>query len=176
MKVRYGLVDRLVEKLSKDYPLLNKAPVDIEKIVKRLGIDLIQKDFKKAMSGAAIVDADERIISINRKEPLNRKRFTIAHELGHILLHYDQELNVDLEPIRLNRDEKSTTGESWREIEANYFAACLLMPTELVRRYYSIFLKQCDDEDVVLESMSQKFQVSIQAMSIRLSKLGIISF
>lgn len=176
MKVRYSLVDKLIKSLSSKHPELTKPPVKIEKLVKRLSIELIEKDFDYAMSGAAIIDGDNRIISINKAESPVRKRFTVAHELGHILLHYDQELNVDLKPIRLNRDSSSSMGESWREVEANYFAASILMPTEQIERYYYSFIVQYEDDDLILEKLAKKFKVSIQAMSIRLAKLELIKF
>src|SRR5690606_5579232 len=135
MKVRYSLIDRVVANLYSAHSELRKAPVRIEKILEKLDIDLVEKDFDHSMSGAAIIDGDKRIISINKSEASPRKRFTIAHEFGHIMLHYDQELNVDLKPIRLNRDSTSTTGESWREVEANYFAASILMPSTLVEEH-----------------------------------------
>jgi Zn-dependent peptidase ImmA (M78 family) len=176
MKVRYNLVDKIITKLSSKHPELQKAPVKLEKIVKRLGIDLVEKDFDHTMSGAAIIGAAKKIISINKNESPVRKRFTTAHELGHILLHYDQELTVDLKPIRLNRDSNSATGESWREVEANYFAASILMPSDLVEKYYTVFTAQYDDDDEVLSRLAKKFAVSVQAMSIRLAKLELFKF
>lgn len=175
MRVRYGLIDKLISKLTSENPELHRAPVRIEKIIRKLGIELDERDFEYAMSGAAIIDAGRKIISINKKESDVRKRFTAAHELGHILLHYDQELNVDLKPIRLNRDLNSATGESWREIEANYFAASLLMPTDLLAKHHEKLVNAHEDDDEVLTALARKFEVSIQAMSIRLAKLELLS-
>lgn len=176
MKARYNLIDKLTAKLLDKYPDCFKAPVKIERIIKRLGISLIEQDFDLTMSGAAIIDGNKKIISVNKNESASRKRFTIAHELGHILLHYDQELNVDLKPIRLNRDFNSGTGESWREIEANYFAATILMPSALVEEHYDRLTARLDDDDVLLGEIASKFGVSVQAMSIRLAKLELFKF
>ncbi len=175
MKIRYNLIDRKIEKLILKHPELQKAPVRLEKLLKRLKIDLVEKHLS-SMSGAAIIKDSKKIISINKSESDVRKRFTMAHELGHILLHYDQELNIDLKPIRLNRDSNSTTGESWREVEANYFAASILMPANLVEQYYGVFVKKYEDDDELLTAMAKKFDVSVQAMGIRLAKLEFFSF
>ena len=62
-----------------------------------------------------------------------RQRFTIAHELGHRALHPGRELILDV-PVRVNlRDKTSSMASDIEEIEANAFAATLLMPEQMIR-------------------------------------------
>jgi len=70
------------------------------------------------------------------------------------------------------RDEKSSEGSDRREIEANHFAACLLMPEELVELEIEKLGRDLDESDI--ETLAQIFEVSPIAMSIRLSALGHI--
>lgn len=176
MKIRYKLIDKKIADLLATFPTWFKAPVKIKKIIEALDIILVEDIFETEMSGAAIIDGEKRLILVNEREPETRKVFTLAHELGHLLLHYDSELNVDVQPIKLMRNEASSTGEQWREVEANYFAAALLMPTESVAKEFRILNERFDDEDQVLQALAKKFRVSIQAMSIRLGKLGLSKY
>lgn len=172
--VRYGVVDKKVIELAELFPKLVKPPVNLKSIMKSLSIKFEEKDYEGQMSGAAIFNGNEMIVAVSSKEPESRKRFTIAHEIGHLLLHADQALNIDIKPVSLNRDLSSTTGESWREVEANYFAASLLMPKEDVNSHFAKWSEL--EEDVRLKKLAQRYEVSMQAMSVRLNTLGLISF
>ena len=79
-------------------------------------------------------DAQKCVIGINSAHPKTRQRFSIAHEIGHLVLHDKKELFID-KVVRVNfRDAKSSMAIDHNEIEANQFAAELLMPRELVRQ------------------------------------------
>ena len=63
------------------------------------------------------------LIIVNSKYPPQRKIFTLAHELGHFVLHKGEDkLRVD------EFDYSQNTDEVLQESEANFFAACLLVP------------------------------------------------
>ncbi|GHO75245.1 hypothetical protein KSD_30160 [Ktedonobacter sp. SOSP1-85] len=81
-------------------------------------------------------------------------------------------LFIDAQYIVYHRDAKSSTSEDQREREANRFAAALLMPATLLR---SEIQKQPFDfgDEEMLTALANKFQVSTQAMSIRISNLNI---
>jgi Zn-dependent peptidase ImmA (M78 family) len=110
------------------------------------------------------------VIGVNKSHAVVRQRFTIAHELGHLLLHAQEDLHVD-EGIWL-RNERSSRAEDEREIEANQFAAELLMPTDLVKEAVAgRKLDLVNDDDETLIELAAKFDVSRQALSFRLSRL-----
>ena len=171
---RYDIVDKQICELTERFPKLVKPPVKLTNIMSSLSIKFEEKDYEGQLSGAAIFNGNDMIVTVSSKEPESRKRFTIAHEIGHLLLHADQALNVDIKPISLNRDVNSKTGESWREIEANYFAASLLMPKEDVKAHFQKWSEL--EEDERLNRLAKRYEVSMQAMSVRLNTLGLISF
>ena len=76
------------------------------------------------------------IIGVNALHHPNRQRFTVAHECGHLILHKAQitkEVHVDKDFPMLMRDSVSAAGVNEMEIEANVFAAELLMPGSFSR-------------------------------------------
>lgn len=166
---------------------INTAPVDVEELAKKFSIKVTYEDFDNSddISGMLYREEDgPALIVINSTHPVNRKRFSIAHELGHYFLHTG-ELFVDrLERVNAKnkktskhfRNAKSSLAIDKKEIEANSFAANLLMPTPFIHKAISELLDRFDDitaEDVI-KNLCQDFQVSQSAMSYRLENLGII--
>lgn len=113
-------------------------------------------------------------VFINEKQSETRQRFTIAHELGHFVVHHS-DWHVDTgKSIKIyNRDSKSSSGEHLEEIEANQFAAELLMPKENIDRFMSKQKITNFDEDSI-EGLAKFLKVSLQALSIRLAKLRYV--
>lgn len=72
------------------------------------------------------------IIVLNKKHTPLRHRFTIAHELGHLLMHQYTKPHADGEQRIRFRDGTSSLGTEPEEVEANQFAAELLMPAALL--------------------------------------------
>lgn len=103
--------------------------------------------------------------------PETRRRFTIAHELGHLLLHKDEKLHIDERfPIGF-RDGVSSLAEDDNEIEANQFASELLMPLEFLAKDLKDLSLDMESEEAIAE-LANRYQVSLQAMTIRLSRLA----
>lgn len=161
-----------------------KIPVNIEGIINFLSIEIKNKpDFRKIkVTGNITVKNGIPSIWINpmQNKMLERKRFTLAHELGHYILHIapTNKLNdeIDDEKIVYNRDD------NWDKIEmqANNFSAQLLMPSNLVSEEAEkiiIEYKKTNNEripkDIIIEKLAKKFEVSLSAMEFRLSSLGV---
>ncbi len=119
-----------------------KAPVDVERIARAEGLSI---------EGRELGDLDGRLvgsrIEVNVRHSQVRQRFTIAHELGHFVMHSEH-----------GTDEHS-------EREADVFAAALLMPPELLRREFAV----TPDADV----LRRRFQVSREAIWIALKELRL---
>ena len=99
-----------------------------EVIPQVFGIDVAVQDLGEGFDGLAVATETARLILVNRTSVYARQRFTIAHELGHLLASDDQQIHQDKD---IHADE-SRTGES--EMRANAFAAAFLMPeVEVVR-------------------------------------------
>lgn len=99
-----------------------RPPMDVEGAARRLGIDIEELRLSGSVAGMLIREEPKRwlIIVNSRLTDPGRRRFTIAHELGHWTLHRP----------RLRRCSIELAGE-WEE-EADQFAAHLLMPPHLV--------------------------------------------
>lgn len=92
-------------------------------------------------------------------------------EIGHHVLHVSYLTNnVHVDKIVLNRDELSSQGLDTKEIEANAFAAELLMPEAELRRYRTIDL---NDDEFMLR-LAKKLRVSVTALTYRVINLRMI--
>lgn len=152
----------------------NELPVPIKKIAEHLGIKIHSYDLGENISGVLVINNDQGIIGVNPLEPSVRQRFTIAHELGHFVLHKNsnESIFVDKDYKVLFRNQESSTGEHKREQEANAFAASILMPTKLLIEQIQNHFIDLTDEDAV-KRLAQMFNVSVIAMTIRISNLNL---
>lgn len=142
-------------------------PIDVEKIAEHLGIDVRYSAYDGDLSGMLYQDEKQKVIGINALHPNNRQRFTIAHEIGHYILHDKKEVHID---GQMKIYFRGPTGEQKEENEANIFAGELLMP-------YNFILQDVKDgidleSEAQITELSKKYKVSFQAMSIRLSRLA----
>lgn len=154
-------------------------PVDVEVIARSLGATIIYEPFDGNLSGSLIKEAGSTpVIAINTSHHPNRQRFSIAHELGHLQLHATRkkEDHVFLDrPFRALRSEVSSLGTDRREVEANAFAAALLMPEVAVFKAAARLVREGRDEPAALASeLASSFGVSEQAMTYRLINLGLL--
>lgn len=167
-------IQRLIEQMLGQYNI-SSPPIDVFAIAKDKGIDIIQGDLGD-VSGILFRQGSRVIIWVNQNHSETRKRFTVAHEIGHLILHGDERLHVDkVFAIKL-RNQVSSQALDLGEIEANAFAAELLMPIEMVRQRTQELPGILDyDRDAVISELAKEFSVSPQAMTIRLINLGYIN-
>lgn len=104
----------------------------------------------------------ERLILVNGEEPPTRRRFTIAHELGHWVC---QVLSGRVVPAFCRPVDLSAAADRTLEREANVFAAELLMPEQAVAEEFAGSVAEC----------AACFQVSVEAMHWRLYNLGLVA-
>jgi Zn-dependent peptidase ImmA (M78 family) len=162
-------VQRLLEQLG-----ITSAPVPVERIAKSLNAQLRFSPLDDELSGMVYVKDGTPIIGINALHHPNRQRFTMAHECGHLVLHRAQitkEIHVDKDfPTMLMRDSVSSTGEDDIEVEANLFAAELLMPASFLVRSLKDNPIDIDDEKAVA-ALAKQYKVSASAMRFRIGNL-----
>lgn len=154
---------------------IEKPSVSIEKIASALGAAIEYSRLDNTLSGLVFLGGERPIIGVNAGDPLNRQRFTIAHEIGHIVLHAAQigrDVHVDRGFTVLRRDTKSAQGTDALEIQANRFAAALLMPRAFLERSIAEDGIEIDDEKAV-PSLARTYRVSEAAMQIRLASLFV---
>lgn len=176
MLIRRKLIERKAREVVEEHGS-NELPVNVEEIAKSLGVTVVaDPSSSDDISGFFILDEGQPIIGVNAKHSPARQRFTIAHELGHYLLHRPGEgvAYVDKAFLVKFRNAESSSGEYSEEIEANLFAAELLMPHSEIQKAIS----QCStfdahDDDRISE-LANRFGVSQQALLIRLGNLGLV--
>ncbi|WP_345969466.1 ImmA/IrrE family metallo-endopeptidase [Sulfurimonas sp. HSL1-6] len=164
--------------LEKAKTSFTNIPVDIEGLIRFLEIEIDTKpDFKKMkVLGSISIKENRPVIWVNRisNQMEERKRFTLAHELGHFMMHIAPLSHWSTETGFLDKEIGFNRDDDWNhdEMEANRFAAQLLMPSDAVEREY----RQVGTEDKtkVIENLAQKFQVSKLAMKYRLETLGLM--
>jgi Zn-dependent peptidase ImmA (M78 family) len=169
VRARYNRIDQVVRDLlaSND---VSTCPVPVDQLAERAGAHLQVQDFGNEISGMLLRTNGQVIIAVEQEQSEVRQRFTIAHELGHLLLHAGQEVRVDTN-FRVNfRDANSATAEDVEEIEANAFAARLLMPEAFLQRDLRGVAFDVEDAEQVGE-LASHYNVSVQAMTIRLVNL-----
>lgn len=149
---------------------ITSPPVPVEHIAKASGVRMQLAPFQGDLSGFVYRKGNQAVIWVNSLHPLVRRRFSMAHELGHYFLHEGDSLHVDRPAqIRL-RSSLSSKGEDPEEVEANLFAAELLMPTKLLLKDLRQ-LHDANDEELI-STLANRYNVSPQAISIRLASLG----
>lgn len=148
-----------------------ELPINLENLAEKAGIQIKYVDDPET-SGFAYQKSGVKYIGVNNNESHVRQRFTIAHELGHMFLHRQDPLRYDpTADFVFYRDEKSTMGIDPKEIEANAFAAELLMPEDIVRKEIKD-MKGIDLHDPeAVGRLADKFGVSQAAIAVRLTKL-----
>lgn len=163
----------------------NSIPVDIKQIISDIGIDVFAADFsvlKEAgiensddILGAVFIDSDNQNLNIGyaynsnpvltreeQKKYTYRTRFTLAHELAHCCLHFNNDSDPHLE---FRRSYPSTNDIPQLEYDANVFAGELLIPRAAIEEIYEKVSYPC------LETMAELFQVSNSVMRARLDYL-----
>lgn len=147
--------------------------IDRLQITENVCIKLIRTPFKNIdLSGFIGYKKGAFIIVTNTNHKLGSERFTIAHEIYHLL---SNRTKIKEESI-IEELEKCSDDEDTQEIMANAFAAELLMPEEILSEDVNILTKGKNniDESIIVE-LQQKYGVSYVAMTKRLNEIGLIT-
>ena len=188
---------------------VNTPPVPIDEIVAYLKIATEVKDLRAEFPEGDVLGAiwfSRKLIAIDKSlipedfpAMLARYRFTLAHEMGHWRLHrYLYLRNTSQKPLFGSdavRPDHVLRGRQSdpKEVQANRFAACLLMPREMVKRVWHEWRGEMDpiylpdlraesgddgtDERVMenaVRPLAVSFQVSPEAMRIRAEGMGLL--
>lgn len=159
-------------------------PLDASRIAEFLGLDVVWDSIPDDAQGqiAARILPLEKLIEINDRIPNLQGGFgesTIAHEIGHWVLHIDRAkvdrilcqrsrgIQITVEPL-LCRSTEQSDGIEW---QAQYFAGCLLMPLDCLQN-------ACKNRDLtqwsVLYNLAEEFGVTISNLVHRLRDLNWI--
>jgi Zn-dependent peptidase ImmA (M78 family) len=146
---------------------IEAPPVPVDRLSEVAGFRLIKERLESDFSGFYVIRAGTPTIGVNIFHPTVRQRFTVAHELGHAKLHandhYDREFR---------RDPNSATATDPEEIDANAFAAELLMPAAWIEERWAEAVDLLDNDWVV--RTAREFGVSTQSLLYRIENLGLL--
>lgn len=142
-----------------DHFRVAKPPIDPMQLATALGVDVSPMSAgtvtEPSVDGYLDFNEGAPFIRYNPGKSLTRQRFTVAHEIGHLMLH----------PLeRKYRDVLSNPRQGYEEAQANRFAAQLLMPSAMVRAH-APYLDEI--------GLAKAFGVSLEAMRYRLRQLGV---
>lgn len=143
-----------------------QLPIDVDNIAQQLGIEVVRHKFDSDdISSFLLCKPEQFIICVNERHPLNRRRFSIAHELGHFILHREEAPYFDKDYEVYFRADITGPEDELKEVEANQFAAELLMPLTMIRNDLKI------NPPPTASELAKKYKVSEQAMTFRLASL-----
>lgn len=134
-------------------------PVKPSLIARIFEIEVIPRDLGPLIAGRIQRQGGNVCVHINSSEPEARRRFTLAHEIGHFIKHRGRDFAYED-----YRNALSKQGTDKDEIYANSFAAELLMPEVAIRGLMALRVQEVQ--------MAREFKVSPEAMVIRLKDLG----
>lgn len=159
------------EDLLKSYGSNAKVPVDLELLLDNIGIISRAVDFTNVETrigvgegqvlGMLLAEENRAAILYRKGDSLNRKRFTIAHELAHCCLNKEMVGRPHIE-FRMDEQEKDE-----HEREADIFAGALLIPLDLLAKEHMKMRIPNSRE------LAEVFKVSISVMEARLNYLNI---
>jgi len=158
------------------------VPVDVNAVAAAHRICIKTEPMEDDVSGMMVTsEAGTTSILVNASHADVRRNFSTAHELGHYFLHRSTSpVFVDSKSGSQGaqvffRDGKAAAGTHYQEIEANAFAAELLMPEAEIRKIFpeKISAMELDDFEKKIEDVAKGWNVSKSALTIRLNRLGI---
>lgn len=143
---------------------LLEYPVKLGAIAECLGVKVLLSTLPRGTSGQIGQENGDFVIRINRHEAKHRRRFTLAHELAHFLLHRDKIVAVGgwSENVLLRAPNQPIQ----IEYEANRLASDIVMPSHLLLNATADYAGPMTSE--VIEDLARRFGVSTTAMEIKL--------
>lgn len=167
------MLDTKITKLADNllaHGKVKEPPVPVSKLAALAGATIRSGPLPMDLSGFLIRRGESVILGVNGLHSRQRQRFTVAHEIGHLLLH-PQNDHLDRGMSFYFRDERSSRAEVRAEIEANQLAADLLMPKWMIDSHTKTAVDLMDDH--ALAALASTFDVSVQALTYRLTNLGL---
>lgn len=147
---------------------VHEIPTPIEEVARCLDIR-ISRAPSADFSGLLIRKDGRALIGVNSSEAPVRQRFTIAHEIGHFVLHPQKDAFVDYRKERSEGEVRSP-----RERHADMFAAALLMPRKKLLKDFRRLAKD-GSSDAIIAVLAKQYAVSEEAMRYRLINLSSLA-
>lgn len=163
----YNDINKKIKKILDDFNI-KEAPVPVEEVITKLGIKISYAP-SNDYSGMIIKKKNgNALIGVNSNEPRARVRFTLAHELAHYFFE-DNSVLTD------HRDNFTREDKPEKEKKADYFAANLLIPENIIKKDFNRIIRNKVFLEEHLSYLASLYQVSKEAMNYRLINLGLIT-
>lgn len=162
---------------------VQEPPVPVDELAATLGIAVVDSPTEEDVAGVLHCRRDGASMIVNGSPGSPHRRFTVAHQIGHFLLHrgeifLDKRLRVHL------REDDEGLAPAFEEIQANQFAAELLMPRDWLVTEASRQLTDWKNASAqggrrkrvkqdLIEELATHFDVSREAVEYRLANLGL---
>lgn len=155
----------------------NGGALDIFEVAKDLGFTIGNALLPDLDDGFILIDdtkehiqritgiSTDKVIGVNANRNLQNKLFIIAHELGHYMLHYQNDGT-------LYAHRENVKGKPIEENDADYFAACLLMPRKYFKEKYDDFKERGLSYDDTITLLEKHFNVSYESAKRRIKEIG----
>ncbi len=167
-KIRVGYARKMAREVINKYSI-TQPPIIINDILEGYGFQYLEvESFPEKLDALFVYNNGVSYAAVNKKHHLHRKKFSLAHELGHKLMNHD----VNYYKISFTIDNPPDKDDHHRledifEKEANIFAGELLVPLNMLK---SEFKKNQD-----IPTLSNIFKVSQEVLSIRIKDhMGIL--
>ncbi len=171
-KKRQLFIEKIANTVRDECNVAGYGIPNIFEAAEKIGYRVIRYPIgKDDFLGFALIKDSERIIFSNSSLILSREIFTIAHEIGH------QKLHLSEQGLQMIKDD-NFDDRNELEVEANYFAAYLLMPMEKIQQFIRLEL---EDRPVNkwsgldIAKIQTEFNVSYDMALIRLKNLGVLN-
>jgi len=156
---------------------ITKIPVPVKSVAEKLGAFVVPSgELDASVAGLLIRDAKRgTVICYRAADSRTRQRFTIAHEIAHLILHPGRPLLIESSiPIEYNaRTPTAGYGTPVEETEANQFAAALLMPQFAIDHEVQNAIYRSGIDNEAIGRLARHFGVSPSALQYRLINLGL---
>lgn len=154
---------------------LNKYGInDLFKDCQKLGYYIIRYPLNNTNClGFTTNRYDDVIIYTNSGIRMSREIFTLAHEIGHIQLHQNSNYSFIDDNVSISDDNAEE-----KEIEANYFAACLLLPKKEICSFFNKEIPAFSINNISALDIARimlEFNVSFEMVLNRLENINLIS-
>lgn len=143
---------------------ISTPPIKVEEVAEYLGFKVVPFDFPENISAITKIIDGVKVIGVNKKHHSSRRRFSVAHELGHFLCGHETYTH---ETTIVEPEKKYSDPRYQQEKEADEFAAELLMPESMLK--IDVLQNRLKAEDI-----ARKYEVSEQALWIQLVGLKLV--
>lgn len=178
---------RFLDDYTQAMDVVVALPIPIELVIEAVcGFDVLYDNTDLAPTESGRVDFLQQLITIREDEPEVRQRFSLGHEAGHVYLHRHL-LDFFTRPLESLLIEGTRThlsrrgSQVWFEVEANQFAAAVLMPLHLLRpafeeaktHFQTLANRPETLAQLVERTLAERCNVSSEVMRYRLHNTGL---